>query len=143
MKIRLNRLDDAFHFEASNEDGKIINIDAAEDIGGRNNGVRPMQLIIMGLGGCSGIDVISILKKQKQEIESFEIEIDAERFKNVQPSVFETIHLVFKLKGVNLDPSKVLRAVSLSMEKYCSVSAILNKTATINYSVELNQQKIK
>ena len=65
MKIKLNRLDNAFHFEASNEDGKTVQIDAAEDIGGHNKGVRPMQLLIMGLGGCSGIDVINILKKQK------------------------------------------------------------------------------
>ena len=135
MKIKLNRLDNAFHFEASNEDGKTVQIDAAEDIGGHNKGVRPMQLLIMGLGGCSGIDVINILKKQKQEIEDFEIELDAERFANQQPSVFENILVVFKLKGKTLDEAKVLRAASLSMEKYCSVSAILNKTASIKYSV--------
>ena len=143
MKIKLNRLDNAFHFEASNEDGKTVQIDAAEDIGGHNKGVRPMQLLIMGLGGCSGIDVINILKKQKQEIEDFEIELDAERFANQQPSVFENILVVFKLKGKTLDEAKVLRAASLSMEKYCSVSAILNKTASIKYSVELNGKIIK
>lgn len=143
MKITLNRLDDAFHFEAKNEDGKTVQIDAAENIGGRNQGVRPMQMLLMGLGGCSGIDIVSILKKQKQNIEDFQMEIDGERFANVQPSVFENIHVIFKLKGAELDETKVLRAASLSMDKYCSVSATLNKTASITYSVELNGKKIK
>ena len=88
MKISLNRVDDAFNFEATNEDGIIISIDAAPAIGGNDNGVRPMQLIIMGLGGCSAIDVINILKKQKQEIEGFSIDIQADRFENQEPSLF-------------------------------------------------------
>ena len=143
MKISLNRVDDAFHFEASNEDGKIVSIDAAEAIGGGNNGVRPMQLLLMGLGGCSGIDVINILKKQKQVIEDFQIEIDANRFEGVEPSLFEKIHIDFKLIGTSLNGSKVLRAVKLSMDKYCSVSAILEKTAKISYGAYLNGKKIE
>jgi putative redox protein len=143
MKINLNRVDDAFQFEAENEDGKIISIDAAEAIGGGNNGVRPMQLLLMGLGGCSAIDVINILKKQKQLIEGFGVEINAERFKDVEPSLFETINIDFKLEGDSLSDKKVLRAVKLSMEKYCSVSAILEKTAKIKYNAYLNGVKLQ
>lgn len=142
MKINLNRVDDAFNFEAENEDGKIISIDAAPAIGGNNNGVRPMQLLLMGLGGCSGIDVINILKKQKQVIEDFSIQIQANRFENQEPSLFENIHIDFKLVGGDLSDKKVLRAVGLSMDKYCSVSAILEKTAKISYSAYLNGVKL-
>lgn len=142
MKINLNRVDEAFHFEAENEDGKVVSIDAAKAIGGGNNGVRPMQLLLMGLGGCSGIDVINILKKQKQVIQGFGIEIDAERFKNVEPSLFEHIIIKFKLEGEDLQAKKVLRAVNLSMEKYCSVSAILGKTAKIDFYAYLNGEKL-
>jgi putative redox protein len=143
MKINLNRVDDAFHFEAENEDGKIVSIDAAEAIGGGNNGVRPMQLLLMGLGGCSAIDVINILKKQRQVIEGFAIEIDASRFKDVEPSLFENIRIDFKLEGENLSDKKVLRAVNLSMEKYCSVTAILEKTAKIEFNAYLNGVKVQ
>ena len=142
MKISLNRVDDAFNFEATNEDGKIISIDAASAIGGKDNGVRPMQLVIMGLGGCSAIDVINILKKQKQEIEGFTIDIQADRFENVEPSLFEKIHIEFKLEGASLSEKKELRAVGLSMDKYCSVSAILEKTAKITYDSYLNGVKL-
>lgn len=143
MKINLTRIDDAFNFEAANEDGKIISIDAAEAIGGGNNGVRPMQLLLMGLGGCSGIDVINILKKQRQIIEGFDIEINASRFENQEPSLFENIQIDFKLFGTELSAKKVQKAVELSMEKYCSVSAILEKTATISFNAFLNGEKIE
>ena len=142
MKISLNRVDDDFNFEATNEEGKIISIDAAPAIGGNDNGVRPMQLLIMGLGGCSAIDVINILKKQKQEIEGFSIDIQADRFENVEPSLFENIHIEFRLEGESLSEKKVLRAVGLSMDKYCSVSAILEKTAKITYDSYLNGVKL-
>lgn len=142
MKITLNRIDDAFNFEAKNEDGKTVLMDAAPAIGGNNNGVRPMQLLLMGLGGCSAIDVVLILKKQKQEIEDLQIEIEANRFEGVQPSVFENIQVNFILKGDNLNPKKVKRAVDLSMEKYCSVTAILEKTANITTVVHVNGEEL-
>lgn len=142
MKINLNRVDNAFHFEAENEDGKIVSIDAAEAIGGGNNGVRPMQLLLMGLGGCSGIDVVNILKKQRKELDDLSIEIDANRFENQEPSLFENIHINFKMIATDLDDKKALRAVTLSMEKYCSVSAILEKTAKITFNAYLNGVKL-
>ncbi len=142
MKINLNRVDDAFQFEAENEQGQIISIDAAQAIGGGGNGVRPMQLLLMGLGGCSGIDVINILKKQKQVIEGFQIEITGSRVENEEPSLFESIQVVFNLTGNALGDKKVWRAVELSMDKYCSVAAILEKTARITYDAYLNGVKL-
>jgi putative redox protein len=137
MKIVLDRVDDAFHFEAKNEDGKIVNIDGAPAVGGHDMGVRPMQLLIMGLGGCSAIDVILILQKQKQIVDDLKIELDAERFQDVEPALFEKIHVTFNFKG-DLKDARVKRAVALSMDKYCSVAKILEETATITYSSTIN-----
>ncbi len=138
MKIELNRVDNDFHFRAKGSSDVPVNIDAAESIGGHNQGARPMELLLMGIGGCSAIDIISILKKQKQQIDDFQIEIDAEREKDKVPSLFEYINVVFKLTG-KLDHSKVERAVNLSMEKYCSVAAIIEKTVEIKYSFEISE----
>ena len=137
MQIELKRLDDAFHFEAKSDTGNIAFIDAGESIGGHNKGVRPMQMLLMALGGCSAIDIVSILKKQRQTIEDFQISMDGQREKDKEPSLFETIHVTFKLKG-NLEKDKVERAVALSMDKYCSVAKTLEKTAKITYSVFIN-----
>jgi putative redox protein len=114
-------------------------MDAGEGNGGHNKGVRPMQMLIMGLGGCSAIDIILILKKQKQIIESFEITIDAERQKNVEPAFWETVEIHYQLKG-EIDPAKAERAVALSLEKYCSVSKTLEIAgAKINYKISINE----
>lgn len=141
MKITLKRLDDAYHFEARNEDGRTVQIDAAEEIGGHNQGVRPMQMMLMGAAGCAAIDVVSILKKQKQEITGFEIEAEGEREVPAvkgEAAVFKTAGLHFKLTG-NIDPQKAQRAVDLSMEKYCSASKILKLSGTkMTYRVSVN-----
>ncbi len=140
MRVELNRVDNDFHFEATGSSGIPINIDGAVEIGGHNLGARPMELLLMGLGGCSAIDIINILKKQKQLIDKFRIVIGAEREKNEVPSIFETINVTFYLTG-DLEHSKVERAVNLSMEKYCSAAAVIGKTAEIKYSFVVNQQK--
>jgi putative redox protein len=139
MKIELQRVDDAYHMQARNEDGKIVDMDAAEKIGGRNNGVRPMQMLLMALGGCSAIDIISILKKQRQEIEDLKITVDGER-EDVKDgaALFETIHVNFMIKG-KIDKEKAQRAVDLSMQKYCSVSKTLELRAKITYTVEVTE----
>lgn len=138
MRIELKRLDDAFHFEAISETGNIAHMDAGENIGGSNKGVRPMQMLIMGLGGCSAIDIVMILKKQKQIIDSFEISIDGERQPGKEPSLWETVEVHFKLKGT-IEKEKAERAVQLSMEKYCSVSKTLEIAgAKITYKVSVN-----
>jgi len=138
MRVELKRVDDAFRFEAKNTEGGTMHFDASPDIGGHNNGVRPMQTLIMAMGGCSAIDIILILKKQKQEIEDFQISIDADREQGKEPALWKTAHIVFKLKG-KIDKEKAIRAVDLSMKKYCSVSATLEKAGTaITYEVIVN-----
>ena len=136
MEIELNLLNNAYHFEAKNEQGNIISIDASPTIGGENKGPRPMELLIMGLGGCSGIDVLSILRKQKIEPKSFRIKLHADREKDAVPSLFTDILVEFIFKG-DIDPGKAERAVKLSMDKYCSVAKILEKSASITYKITM------
>ncbi|MBX7125201.1 MAG: OsmC family protein [Cyclobacteriaceae bacterium] len=136
MTIELRRLNDAFHFEASNEAGNTLHIDASPDIGGTNQGMRPMQLLLAGMGGCSGIDIVTILKKQRQPLRDIQIRVEGEREKDAVPSLFVSVHTHYKLFG-NIDPEQARKAVSLSVEKYCSVAKTLEKTATITYSFEI------
>ena len=136
MEIELNLLNNAYHFEAKNEQGNAISIDASPAIGGENRGPRPMELLIMGLGGCSGIDVLSILRKQKIEPEAFRIKLHAEREKDAVPSLFTDILVEFIFKG-EIDPGKAERAVKLSMDKYCSVAKTLEKSASITYKITM------
>ena len=139
MKVELLRIDDAFHLEARNETGRTVDIDGSPAIGGNNLGARPMELLLMGLGGCSAIDIISILKKQRQNPEGFSVSIDGERPADAVPALFEKIHVTFNFTG-DLDESKVKRAIDLSMETYCSVAKTLEKTATITYSFTINKK---
>lgn len=134
--IELNRLNDAFHFEAVNENGSKVHIDAAPDIGGTNQGMRPMQLLLAAMGGCSAIDLISILKKQKQELKDIKITIKGEREKDVVPSLYTEVHAHFRLFG-KLDPDKAAKAVALSVDKYCSVAKTLEAKAKITHSFEI------
>jgi len=137
MKINIKRIDNDFNMEAVNEDGNSLLMDGAADIGGHGKGMRPMQLLLAAVGGCSAIDVILILKKQKQIIESFEIEVDGEREKIEDYNLFRDICLHFKIKG-QVDFDKAERAVKLSIEKYCSVSKTLEPTAKITYKISIN-----
>ncbi|NJN27439.1 MAG: OsmC family protein [Cyclobacteriaceae bacterium] len=136
MKIKLKRLDDAYHLEASNEEGCTIETDGSPAIGGGNKGMRPMQLLLAAAGSCSSIDIISILKKQKQELKDLQVEVNGEREANVVPSLFTDVHLHYILSGA-LDDTKVKRAIELSVDKYCSVVKILEKTAKVTYSYEI------
>ncbi|RMG86262.1 MAG: OsmC family peroxiredoxin [Bacteroidetes bacterium] len=133
MQVTLKRTDDAFHMEAVNETGNTVEIDGNPEIGGGNKAFRPMQLMLVGLGGCSSIDVIHLLKKQRQNLEDIRVEVRADRDPDAVPSLFTKIYIHFFLKG-DLDPKKVERACSLSMEKYCSVAKILEKTAPIEWT---------
>jgi len=136
MKITLKRLDDAFHLEAVNETSRKVEMDGAPKIGGNNKGMRPMQLLLTAAGSCSSMDVISILKKMKQDLKDFEVEVTGEREPDKVPSLFTDVHLHFILSG-NLDEEKVRRAIELSITKYCSVVKILEKTAKISSSFEI------
>jgi putative redox protein len=138
MKIALQRVDDGFNMEATDEGGHKVLMDSSLENGGKNNGVRPMQMVIMGLGGCSAIDVLMILKKQRQEVTDLRIEIDGEREKGKEPSLWESVHLIFHLKG-KIDADKAARAVELSMNKYCSVAETLRQGNTkLTWEVKLN-----
>ncbi len=136
MKIEINRLNDAVHLQAVNEDGNTISMDGAPTIGGINAGFRPMQLLLAGLGGCSSVDLIDILKKQRQDLRDIKITIDGDREKQAAPALFTDIRMHFRLYG-SLDKQKVERALDLSVNKYCSVGKILEKTARISYTYEI------
>ena len=136
VKIEIKRLNDAFHMEALNEQGNRVQMDASPDIGGEGKGMRPMQLLMVALGGCSTIDVINILKKQKQDVKDIAITVTGEREGGAIPSLYRQAHVHFKLQG-DLDPVKVEKAINLSMDKYCSVTKTLEKTATITHSYEI------
>jgi len=136
IKIELNRLNDSFHLEATNEIGNSVHIDASPDIGGTNQGMRPMQLLLAALGGCSSIDIINILKKQKQPLKDIKVTITGEREKDVVPSLFVEIHAHFKFYGA-LDEDKVQKAVVLGVDKYCSVAKTLGYKAKITHSFEI------
>jgi putative redox protein len=136
IKIEINRLNDGFHMEALNEQGNSVHIDASPDIGGENNGMRPMQLLLAAMGGCSSIDIINILKKQRQDLKDIKITVTGEREKDAVPSLYTEVHAHFKLFG-NLDRDKAEKAVALSVEKYCSVAKTLEKTAKVTYSFEI------
>lgn len=137
MKINIKRLNENFHMEASNEDGNTLQMDSSPEIGGEGKGMRPRQMLLAALGGCSAIDVILILKKQKQEITDFDVEVEGESEKVEHYSLFRDITLHFKIKG-KVDLDKAERAVKLSIDKYCSVSKTLEPTAKINYKVTVN-----
>ncbi len=136
IKIELSRLNDSFHMEAVNEQGNSIQMDASPEIGGTNQGMRPMQLLLAAMGGCSSIDLVNILKKQKQPLKDLKVSITGEREKDVIPSLYTEVHAHFRLFG-DLDKDKVQKAVSLSVEKYCSVAKTLEKTAKVTYSFEI------
>jgi putative redox protein len=137
MKIEMKRVDEAFHFEAFGSDKVAVHIDAAAAIGGSNRGARPMELILMGLGSCAVIDVILILKKMKQQVDDIRIVVEGDREEGATPAPFVGLRLRFILRGGNLVQKKVEQAVSLSMEKYCSVSVMLAKSATIDWVAEI------
>ena len=137
MKVEIARLNDAFNFEATNEQGRTIQMDASPDIGGSNLGFRPMQLLLASLGGCSSIDIVNILKKQKQDLKDIKISVDGEREKDVIPSLFTEIHIHFELTG-KLDEDKVRKAIDLSVNKYCSVLKTLEKSAKITHSYSIS-----
>lgn len=136
MQVDLVRVDDAFHFEAVGQSGVAQHIDGATDIGGHNAGARPMEMLLMGLAGCTAIDVILILQKQKQVVDDFRLRVEGLRQKGAMPSPFKKIHINYILKG-QLDADRVKRAIDLSMDKYCSATAQFRPTAEITYSFEI------
>jgi putative redox protein len=133
MKITIQRLNDAVHMEAENDDHATLQMDGSGDIGGINGGFRPMQMLLAAAGGCSAIDIVGILKKQRQNPDSMTIEVEGTSIKKGTYSEFSDIHMHYIFSG-DLDTKKVERAIELSVTKYCSVSKTLEKTAKITTS---------
>ena len=118
--------------------GHSITMDGPIEIGGENLGIRPMEMLLLGVAGCTMIDVVTTLKKMRQDMTHCEIKISAERA-NEHPKVFTDIHIHFIIKGKDIDPKKVDKAISLSAEKYCSASIMLGKTANITHDFEVSE----
>src|ERR1700712_5732829 len=137
IQIDINRVDGDYGFEARDAAGHVVRMNTSPENGGINFGVRPMQVLLMGLGGCSGIDIVSILKKQRQVVEGFSMRIEGDRFADKMPSLWKKIHIVFELKG-NIDHEKARKACELSVEKYCSVAETLRGAgAAITWEVKV------
>jgi putative redox protein len=124
--IQLDRVQGDFGFEITDQNGHTVRMDSSPESGGQNFGVRPMQTLLMALAGCSAIDVISILKKQRQEVVNYKMTVSGEREQGKEPSLWKFINVEFHFYG-DIDTDKAARAVDLSINKYCSVSATLMK----------------
>ena len=136
IKIELARVDDDYNLEAVNDSGNKILFDGSPEIGGHNRGMRPMQTLLAAMGSCSAIDIISILRKQREDLKDIKITVTGEREKDAIPSLYTEVHAHYKLFG-DIDRDKAQKAVSLSVEKYCSVAKTLEKTAKITFSFEI------
>ena len=137
MQARVNWVEDVM-FVAESGSGHAVVIDGAPEGGGRNMGMRPMELVALGVASCSSYDVVTILRKARQKISRCEARISAERADSV-PAVFESIHLHFRIAGENLSEAQVARAIELSAEKYCSASIMLKQGGvkiTHDYEIE-------
>jgi len=137
-KIELSRVSGDYGFEAKDENGHIVKMDSNPQSGGLDFGVRPMQMLLMGLAGCSAIDVISILKKQRQDVKDYKMIVNGDREAGKEPSLWQDINIEFHIYG-DIDLDKAQKAVDLSVTKYCSVAATLEKAgAEIKYSVSVH-----
>lgn len=135
MKTRVKWLDN-MSFVGESGSGHSVVMDGPPEFGGRDLGVRPMEMLLLGLGGCASFDVVSMLKKSKQDLVDCEVEIEAERATE-EPKVFTKIHMHFKISGNDLSEKRVIRAIELSAEKYCSASIMLGKTAEVTHDYEI------
>ena len=135
MNISVNWVDGMLMVGKSHS-GHSITMDGPPEIGGENLGVRPMEMLLLGVAGCTMIDVVTTLKKMRQELTHCETKVNAERADD-HPKVFTDIHIQFIIKGKGLDTKKVEKAITLSAEKYCSASIMLGKTASITHDFEI------
>ena len=143
IKVRVTKQETDFHFRGQNANGHTVDMDDATAYeNGIGSGVGPMQLLLMALGGCSGVDIVSILAKSRQQVERFDMEITGEKPDGISPSVYGDIHVRFIFEG-DVEPSKARRAIELSLGKYCSVAATLAKSATIGYDFMVNGELLE
>jgi len=137
MKARVH-LTEGITFVAESGSGHAIVVDASPEVGGRNLGPRPMELVLMGAGACTAVDVVLILRKARQSVAGCVVELDSERAKD-DPKVFTKIHFHFVVTGAGLAPAQVERAIKLSRDKYCSATAMLAKTAEVTSGFEIRE----
>lgn len=137
MKARV-KLVEGITFVAESGSGHAVVMDASPDVGGRDMGARPMEMVLMGAGGCSAIDVVHILKKARQDLVDCVVELEADRAPE-DPKVFTRIHLHYVVTGKGLNPAQVERAIKLSKEKYCSATIMLAKTAEVTSDYEIRE----
>ena len=135
-KIELSRVDENFCMEAVNELGNKIVMDGSPADGGHDGCMRPMQVLLAAMGGCSAVDVVTILRKQREDLKDLKITVTGEREKDKVPALYTEVHAHFKIFG-NVDKDRAEKAVALSVGKYCSVAKTLEKSAKITYSVEV------
>ena len=138
MKARVQWLDGRA-FVGESGSGHAVVMDGAPESGGRNVGVRPMEMLLLGLGGCTAFDIVMILERMREKVTGLDIALEAERAAE-DPKVFTHVKLIYKVTGRNLKPANVERAVNLSAEKYCSASAMFGKTAMIEHSFEIIEE---
>ena len=141
MKINLERINDKYLFEVTNKNGHKVHLDRKYSDDYNVQGASPMELLLMGVAGCSSIDIISILEKQKLQPESYKMEVFGDR-ESVPGSTFKKIHVELHVEG-DIPADRIIRAAQLSFNKYCSVSKNLEKTSEIVHSIVLNGEKIK
>tara|TARA_B100000959_G_C14702520_1_gene509374 strand:+ start:284 stop:715 length:432 start_codon:yes stop_codon:yes gene_type:complete len=141
MKINLERINDKYLFEVTNKNGHKVHLDRKYSDDYDVQGASPMELLLMGVAGCSSIDIISILEKQKLHPKSYRMEVFGDR-ESVPGSTFRKIHVELNIEG-NIPADRIIRAAHLSFDKYCSVSKNLEKTSEIVHSIVLNGEKIK
>ena len=141
MNVSLERINKDYLFEVSNSDGKSVLLDNKSKSFGEIQGISPMELLLMGIAGCSSIDIIAILDKQKINPISLKMDVKGHRHENQVPALFYQIDINIYLEG-SFSPEKAKRAAKLSFEKYCSVSKTLEPTAKINHKVYLNGTEV-
>ncbi|MDG6224592.1 MAG: OsmC family protein [Candidatus Thermoplasmatota archaeon] len=129
-------------FAGLTDSGKWVTMDTSEQVGGITGGPAPMEMVLQALMGCTGMDVVSILEKMKVTFTSFEVREEHERSLE-HPKVYTSIHLVYAIEGEEVDPEKVKKAVSLSMDRYCAVSAMLRSSVRIHHDIEINGKSIE
>ena len=137
MKTRITWIEEMTYL-ARSPSGHAVVLDGPPELGGQNLGPRPMEMLLMGMGGCTAIDVVNILRKARQDLRGCELEIEATRADS-DPKVFTTIHVHFIVTGRELAAKQVERAIQLSAEKYCSASIMLGQTAKITHSFEIRE----
>jgi putative redox protein len=138
MKARVQWLDGRA-FVGESGSGHAVVMDGSPEAGGRNIGIRPMEMMLLGLGGCTAFDVVMILERMREKVTALDIAVDGERAKE-DPKVFTHVKMIYKVRGYGLNPDKVNRAIHLSADKYCSATAIIGAHAKFEHVVEITEE---